>query len=231
MRLLYRAFLLIFTLSIQSCYYWIRVQSESYSLTPRTTIKDDGKSLAKSGDIQSYPPVTSPIIKFDNGVQIAMDINVDKEGSSDAVDLHGNRLIIPFFMTSLREGIYLDAANVKMIDYQGQEKKVWLNLDYEVIDYYKDGKTLKLISPNDLSYKYYHKPILKIPSREKLMKRSDLWYVTTTTKIIFGNLVVKDTFIDGEKGFFKIIFPFMEQGKKTRYTLYYYPVWLEGLPH
>lgn len=208
---------------LAGCTIWSLQKEISYGLEARKDTLNLGKSELIYKDYQALNPLISPIIKFENGVQIAMNLGgIYKEGSMNAESF--KNLSIEFYMASTRENILFDVSDIKFIDNQGKEKPVLLSLEYFTKPYRINNKLIDVVIPKPLSEKFYQNPTLKLPKRIHKAVRNNFFEVTEKSKIVQGYFVVKDTNVYGENGFFRIVFPFIEKGIIRKYTVYFYPL-------
>ena len=213
---------------LNGCAYYSYGTRSVYGLTNVETTEYLGHVQHQGLD----SPIFNPIITLNNGLQLKVDVPgiynlpLGKYGSE-----HVNNLRMEIFITSLKEGIRLDTQHMVMDQYRiGKKTKVNF---LELNRYPSKGKShygidVCMSPPEerypDYLYDFYKDESIAIPYRQFDFNKLPSNLLRIDTNILCGDLVVMNTNLAGEQGFFTLTLPFIEEGETTEYTIYFYPV-------
>ena len=221
MKAIYLPILSILSFLTVGCAYWSHVKTTTYGLMEINTI--DKLGTAKQGMYKN----ASPIIQLDNGVQLIFHIpSIYSQSPTERKDITFPNLQIDFYMISTKKNINLLTSKLKFIYTKFNiEKSILMSLDYFTRKVERNGiwQTYQIINPS--SEKYYHKNLLPLPVRNfPITSQDDYWNLAADEKVVQGMMMIKDTDIAGENGFFKIVLSFIENGVEKKYNVYFHPI-------
>lgn len=217
---------LLITSLVQGCAY--------YSYSTRTAYgvqKVDIEEYLGPIDIGYDSPILSPVITFDNGVQVKFYISGAYNYPPKKTDSeYFNNARIEMFITSLKQGIQLNTKSIILDQYRIGKK---IPVKFIELKRYpslaKNQHGLLVCSYPELSqkafYDFYKKESIEVPYmtnlKLELIKGGGLM---SNYNILCGELVAMDTDFSGEQGYFTITLPFIEAGNTKEYTVHFYPV-------
>ncbi len=231
MRIIARYLVASMIFMLNGCAYYSYGTKSVYGLTNVETTEYVGHQQ-KTG---YNSPIFSPIITLDNWVQVKFSISGPyyspiKENKSEFF----NNLRMDVFITSLREGIRLDTQHMVMDQYRiGKQSKVnFLELKrYPSKAKSSYGIDVCMFSSEDIQgnssdffYDFHKGESIAIPYRQVDFNLLPINLLSIDPNILCGDLVVMNTNLAGEQGFFTLTLPFIEEGETTEYTIYFYPV-------
>lgn len=216
---------------LNGCAYYSYGTRSVYGLTNVETTEYLGHVQHQGLD----SPIFNPIITLNNGLQLKVDVPgiynlpLGKYGSE-----HVNNLRMAIFITSLKEGIRLDTQHMVMDQYRiGKKTKVnFLEMKRYPSKAKSDyGIDVCKYSPEDIQgnssdffYDFHKGESIAIPHRQVDFNLLPTNLLDIDPNILCGDLVVMNTNLAGEQGFFTLTLPFIEEGETTEYTIYFYPV-------
>lgn len=230
MRMITRCLVISMIFMLNGCAYYSYGTRSVYGLTNVETTEYLGHVQHQGLD----SPIFNPIITLNNGLQLKVDVPgiynlpLGKYGSE-----HVNNLRMAIFITSLKEGIRLDTQHMVMDQYRiGKKTKVnFLELkrypSKAQSHYGVDVCMSPPIGQNrfpDYLYDFYQGESIAIPHRQVDFNKLPSNFLRIDPNILCGDLVVMNTNLAGEQGFFTLTLPFIEEGETTEYTIYFYPV-------
>ncbi|NRB23369.1 hypothetical protein [Shewanella sp.] len=231
MRMITRCLVISMILMLNGCAYYSYGTRSVYGLTNVETTEYLGHVQYQGLD----SPIFSPIITLDNWVQVRFLISglynsPIKENKSE----YFYNLRMEVFITSLREGIRLDTQHMVMDQYRiGKQSKVnFLEMKRYPSKAKSDyGIDVCMYSPEDIQgnssdffYDFHKGESIAIPYRQVDFNLLPTNLLDIDPNILCGDLVVMNTNLAGEQGFFTLTLPFIEEGETTEYTIYFYPV-------
>lgn len=215
---------LLITSLVQGCAY--------YSYSTRTAYgvqKVDIEEYLGPIDIGYYSPILSPVITFDNGVQVKFYISGAYNYPPKKTDSeYFNNARMEMFITSLKQGIQLNTKRIILDQYRIGKKipvKFLEKKRYPSLAKNQHGLLVCTYpeSSQKAFYDFYPEETINIPYRE-----TDLSLVTralsSDPNVLCGDLVAMDTNFAGEQGYFTITLSFIEAGNTKEYTVHFYPV-------
>ena len=198
----------IFFFVLTGC-YWQSVNTTFYSLNENEEKIDYGK-------IEGFYGGDTPVLTLDNDVQIRF--------SNKDIALDGKDLNFIFTMLSIKPNIFIEVPNVKLIYSKFNiELPVLFNLNFYLREVDHEGTNIIVRIPKLGDTNYYDKKLLPLPLSEVPLYENDRlnW---SNKNLIEGEIIIKGGRRDGNYGYFKIVFPFVENGKRTRQVIYFHPV-------
>ena len=210
---------------LQGCAYYVYSTHTAYGLN-----RVDSEEYLGPIDTGYDSPITSPVLSFDNGVQVKFMIPgvynyPRKKTGIDYLD----DINIEIFITSRKAGISLDVQNMVLDQYRTGRKTPLRFLEKKHYPSLEKGKEGVLVCRySELSEEafsdFYQGERIELPYRETDLSLVKVGMLRVDPDILCGELVAMNINFVGDDGYFTINLPFIDDSGRKEYTVYFYPV-------